>query len=146
MTLWDLSAFRPDPSQMVYTTLRATSHMSQEMWPCNCECSKESVRTSSQDTSKTMSCGHGPSSGWWNDQPLNQTPFQWTSIHASPHTWSKVVTPSTAKYLIPTRIFSPCVNTAMSQNRQTCMQVLKGVICRFKVSSLVVCGWAYCHL
>ena len=36
----------------------------------------------------------------------------------------KVVTPSTAKYLIPTPIFSPCVNTAMSQNRQTCMRLI----------------------
>ena len=55
--------------------------------------------------------------------------------------FTKVGTPQTTKYLIPTPIFSPCVNTAMSHKRQTCMQVSKVyyVNLSLKVSSLVMC-------
>ena len=42
--------------------LRATSHTSQEPWPWNCASPKESVHMPSQNTSKVMYCGHGPSS------------------------------------------------------------------------------------
>ena len=37
-----------------WTILRATSHISQEPWPCNCESLKESVQRPSQHTSNIM--------------------------------------------------------------------------------------------
>ena len=45
---------------------RATSYTSQEPWPWNCESPNESVQRLSQDTSKIMYCGHGPSNAVWS--------------------------------------------------------------------------------
>jgi hypothetical protein len=50
--------------------LRATSHTSQEPWPTNYESPKESVQRPSQDTSKIMYCGRGPSSLVWSHMRL----------------------------------------------------------------------------
>ena len=44
----------------------ATSHTSQEPWPCICESPKESVQRLPQDTFKNTQCGHGPSSVVWS--------------------------------------------------------------------------------
>ena len=50
-------------SLMCIVALTATSsHAGQDMWPWDCESPKVSVPRLSQDTSKIMSCGHGPSS------------------------------------------------------------------------------------
>ena len=44
----------PPPLKGHRGRVRATSHMSQEPWPWNCESPKESVQRLSQDTSKIM--------------------------------------------------------------------------------------------
>ena len=75
--------------------LTATSHLSQEPWPYNCESPKESAQRPSQDTSKIMYCDHRPSSVVWSHMWPSRQPnatgireyrFNGMSVHASPRT------------------------------------------------------------
>ena len=73
------------PSKL--STLRATSHMSQEPRPWNCESPNESVQRPSQHTSKIMSCDQGSSSVvwshmWWGPH-LNVFPMNFHSCGSS---------------------------------------------------------------
>ena len=69
-----------------FTSLRATSHMSQEPWPWNCESPKESVQRPSQDhvmwlrifKCSVKSYVTGPSTKCYVNE---------FSIHVGPHTW-----------------------------------------------------------
>jgi hypothetical protein len=48
-------------------TLRATSHMSQEPWPCNGDDPWLSSKGCTMGVSKAVSCSHGPSSIVWSE-------------------------------------------------------------------------------
>ena len=69
--------------------MKATSHMSQEPWPWNCESPKESVQRPSNTPPKSCSVVTDPQlyCEVICDWVINQMLFQWICIHAGPHTW-----------------------------------------------------------
>ena len=72
--IYNLVSSKPIELVILNTIFRATSHMSQEPQPWNCESHQKSVQRPSQYTSKIMQRGHGPSSVVWSHMWMGPQP------------------------------------------------------------------------